>query len=331
MQDANKKLRNAKTSLTLVRKDLKLTLEELSKKKNLLKFYETYKVKKVSVIKPFKYQDAKSEQGTVISLLSDVHAEHKITLAQTNNFNRFTPDICKSRLTHYFNNLVKLTELTRGGITLDNLVLGLLGDLIHGFIHEEYHRTNYLTPIEATMFVTDELRRGIQFILDHGKFKNIVIVCKIGNHSRTTHKVYSDEEAKHSYEWGIYQTLARLFPDITWIIDESYFTYMKIYDKMLRFHHGHAFRYMGGVGGIYIPLIRYILKVNRQMKANMDFIGHWHTRDALSSGACIMNGSICGADPYSIRMGFPIEPPTQQFQILDARRGFTANFPIICE
>jgi hypothetical protein len=88
---------------------------------------------------------------------------------------------------------------------------------------------------------------------------------------------------------------------------------------------------MGGVGGIYIPLMRFILKVNRQRKADMDAVAHWHTRDTLFSGGAIMNGSVCGATPYSIRLGFPVEPPQQQFQIVDAARGFTINAPIVLE
>jgi len=326
-----KSLKRVKDELVLIRKELKLANGELKNRKELLKMYESYKLKKVPTIKVPRYLAAGKEQGTVIALLSDVHGEQKITRAQTNGFNMYNPDICKARMHNYFKHLVKLTELTKNGITLNDLVIAMLGDMIHGFIHQEYERTNYMTPIVAAHWMIDILRQGFAFIRDNGKFENITIICKIGNHSRTTQKVYSDEEALYSHEWGIYQTLAREFPEFTWVIDESYFTYMKIYNKMCRFHHGHAFRYIGGVGGIYIPLMRYILKVNRQIQADMDFIGHWHTQEALLTGGAVMNGSVCGASAYSIRLGFPASPPMQTFQIVDAKRGFTANFPIILE
>jgi hypothetical protein len=282
-------------------------------------------------IEPIQYPNQSDEQGTVIALLSDVHAEHKITLAQTNNVNKFNIDICTNRLTAYFNNMVKLTNIFRKDIQLDTLIWGWLGDMIHGFIHEEYLRTNYLTPIEASLFMTEMLGRGIEFVLNNGGFKRIVIVCKIGNHSRTTQKIYSDEEALHSHEWGIYKSLANKYPQVGWIIDESYFTYFGVYDKLLRFHHGHAFKYMGGIGGIQIPLMRFIAKVNRQRRADMDIIGHWHTRMFDATNGFIVNSSVCGPDPYSIRLGFPTEPPTQQYQILDYHRGFTINAPIMLE
>ena len=324
-------LKRQQDELTLVRKELKIANEEVKNRKELLKMYESYKLKKVPAIKVPGLQAVGKEVGTVVSLLSDVHGEEKITRAQTNGFNSYNPDICKARMHNYFKNLVKLTRLTRNGITLNDLVVAMLGDMIHGFIHPEYQRTNYMTPIQATHWMTDILRQGFNFLRDNGKFTNITVICKIGNHSRTTQKVYTDEEGLYSHEWGIYQILAHEFPEFTWVIDESYFTYMNIYNKVCRFHHGHAFRYMGGVGGIYIPMLRYIFKVNRQIQANMDFIGHWHTQEALLTGGAIMNGSVCGASAYSIRLGFPASPPMQTFQIIDARRGFTANFPIILE
>lgn len=284
--------------------------------------------------KPFKklhYHKVREEQGTVLAVLSDIHGEERITKAQTNGMNSLTPRITELRLQRYFHRLLKMTNLTRSGIKLDQLVFGLLGDLIHGFIHEEYHRTNYMTPVVAAMWMTELLSKGFKLLLEDGKFKNVTVICKIGNHSRTTQKIYSDTEATMSYEWTIYHNLARMFPEFNWVIDESYFTYHKIYNQTVRWHHGHAFRYMGGVGGIYIPLMRFILKVNRQRRADMDVIGHWHTRDTLFSGGAIMNGSVCGATPYSIRLGFPAESPQQQFQIVDIKRGFTINAPIVLE
>ena len=35
---------------------------------------------------------------------------------------------------------------------------------------------------------------------------------------------------------------------IKFIIDDSYFTYLRIYDKMVRVHPGHNIKYNGGIG-----------------------------------------------------------------------------------
>jgi len=319
-----------KESRKILEKQVKGLIREVESRDRIIEAYESYKPTKLEPIK--KTNSKADKEGTVITLLSDIHAEHKITKSSTSGLNEYNPDICKNRLEKYFRILVNLTNLKRSELPLDNLVMGLIGDLIHGFIHTEYLRSNYLTPLEAMLFITDELKRGFNYLLNNGKFKNIVVICKIGNHSRTTDKIFSDEEALYSYEWVIYHLLAHEFQDkIKFIIDNGYFTYYQIYDKTLRFHHGHAFRYAGGIGGLYVPLQRYRLKVNQQRKADLDLIGHWHTTDFLRNTKTLINGSVCGFDAYAMRFGFEPEPPQQQFLIQDSKRGYTINTPIILE
>ena len=319
-----------KESRQLLEKQVKDLIKEVETRDRIIEAYKSYTPNKVKIIK--KENRTADKEGTVITLLSDIHAEHKIIKSTTSGINEYSPDICSDRLSKYFRILVNLTELKRGELPLDNLVMGLLGDLIHGFIHGEYLRTNYMTPLEAMLFIVDELKSGFNYILQHGQFKNIVVVCKIGNHSRITDKVYTDEEALYSYEWVIYHLLAHEFQNkIKFIIENGYFTYYQIYDKTLRFHHGHGFRYAGGIGGLYVPLQRYRLKVNQQRRADLGLIGHWHTTDFLRNTKTLINGSVCGFDAYAMRFGFEPEPPQQQFLIQDSKRGFTINTPIILE
>lgn len=319
-----------KESRKVLEKQVKDLIKEVEARDRIIEAFESYTPSK---LKSIQKEDSKADkEGTVLAALSDIHAEHKITKSSTSGLNEFTPDICKIRLERFFTRLVKLTDLKRGELKLDKLLLAVLGDLIHGFIHKEYIRSNYMTPLEAMLFITDEIKRGLQYLLDNGKFKQITFIGKIGNHSRITDKIYTDEEALYSYEWVIYHLLAHEFKDkIKFIIENSYFTYFQVYDKTLRFHHGHAFRYQGGIGGLYVPLQRYRLKVNQQRKADLDIIGHWHTTDFLRNTKTLINGSVCGFDAYAMRFGFEPEPPQQQFLIIDSKRGFTINTPIILE
>ena len=308
---------------------VKLLTKELEDKDRLLEFYEGFDGKE---IKPITSRLSKSKgEGTVVALSSDVHAEHKITREETNGINEYSPDICARRLENYFINLVRLTENNRRDIALNDLVLGILGDLPHGFIHDEYIRSNYLTPPEAALFIIEQYRRGLRYLIDNGNFKRIIVVCKVGNHSRITDKIYSSDEALHSYEWAIYNLLKKEFTEIEWMIENSYFSYLNVYDKVIRFHHGHAFKYAGGIGGLYVPLVRYVTKINKGklQKADLDCIGHWHSLDYLRAASVLINGSVCGYDSYAQRKGFEPEPPAQQFLIVDKKRGFTINAPIM--
>ena len=271
-------------------------------------------------------------EATALTLLSDIHYEERITKASTNGLNEYTPDIANRRLKNYFTRLLKLVENNRNDVSIDNLVIGLLGDNIHGFIHDEYLSTNYMSPIVASDAVLGELMSGFQFLLDNGGFKHIKVVCKVGNHSRTTDKIYSGTELVNSYEFFIYKMLQRFFENedrIEIVVDDSYFSYVEIYGKIIRFEHGHAFKYAGGIGGIYVPLVRHLLRGNKIKPFDLAVMGHWHTFETISS--CLINASVCGYNAYSIRKGFDFQVPTQQFQLVDAKYGFTVNTKIFLD
>ena len=278
----------------------------------------------------FKTTPGKKSEATAIALLSDIHAEERVDKQTVNGLNEFNPDICKQRVINYFVNLRKLIDKERQDVEISKLVLGLLGDNIHGFIHSEYMQTNYLTPQEASLFIYEILQNGINYLLEDEKLKEIIVVCKVGNHSRTTLKPYTNEEGKMSYEWGVYKHLNLRYESesrIKFIIDDSYFTYLNVYDKKIRFHHGHNVKYNGGIGGLTIPLIKYIFRINQQITADLDCIGHFHTRFSLPN--VLINGSVVGFDSYALKIGARPENPMQTFQLIDSKRGFTVNTPIL--
>lgn len=325
----DKKIINLKRSSSDYRTKYEYTVKELEKANKIIELHtrlgndsKPYEIKEIKGVK---------SQGTVLTLLSDIHAEKRITKESVSGLNEYNPDICAKRVDRYFINLIKLIKKERQDIHIENLVMGLLGDNIHAYIHEEFQQTNYMTPIEASLFVYDLLVSGFNYILNNDdKLKTINIICKVGNHSRTTEKCYSDDEALMSYEYAIYKHLEKHFENekrLNFIIDNSHFSYFNIYDKTIRFSHGHNFKFANGIGGIYIPLMKFLLRANQQIKANISCMGHWHT--AIKIPEAIINGSVCGFDAYAMRYGFSPEPPTQQFQIVDSKRGFTVNCPII--
>lgn len=269
-------------------------------------------------------------EATVITQLSDIHFEQRIDAHTVNYLNEYNPDIAKQRLENYFRHLRKLTDLSRKDVTIKDLVIHFGGDFLHGFIHEEYHRTNYLTPIDASYQLYEILISGLNYLLDDETL-NIRIICNVGNHSRTTHKCYTDKEAQMSYEWGLYKFLAKNYEHterISFQIDESYFSYVKIYDKVIRTHHGHNVKFGGGIGGITVPLIKFIHRANLQIKADLDLMCHYHTRVRPVPYAMI-NGCVNGFDSYALSIGASPEPPSMNFQLLDKQRGLTINAPII--
>ncbi len=311
------------------KEQIKFLIQENEKLKRLLAINE--KLNEIKVV-PINYTKSKGQDnGCLIALLSDIHIEKHISKTSTNNINEFNLDIARKRLERYFINLVKIHEKHNRDIKLDTLLFGWLGDFIHGLIHEEYMKTNLLTPPEAVIFAVEILTSGLEYLLNYKKIKEIIIVCKVGNHSRITERIFNDEEAIFSYEWVIYNTLKNKFPMIKWILENNYLTYVNIANKTIRFHHGHQVKYYGGIGGIYIPINKYRLRIDQHIRADLNCIGHFHSSDWMRNAKTLLNGSVCGFDAYTLRKGYEPEPPMQQTLILDYKRGFTINTPILLE
>ena len=120
----------------------------------------------------------------------------------------------------------------------------------------------------------------------------------------------------------MYRTLRDYFKNeerVKFIINDSYLTYMDIYDYKIRLHHGDSMRYGGGIGGLFIPAFKAISQWDKQIRADWTFFGHFH--QLKDGGNFVSNGSLIGFSPYAIRIKADYEKPKQAFLILDKERG----------
>jgi len=274
------------------------------------------------------------EEAIAISTISDVHVEEPVVKSVVNNLNEYNLKIAEERVIRYFKRLMYMINQSRkAGYKIDNLVLGLLGDFITGYIHEELEEVNELTPPEATLFMQSLLVKGIRYLSENGDFKKITIPCVPGNHGRTTNRKRYTSGYKNSYEWLMYNNIKDLFTrlggfgNVEFIIPESEFIYLDLFGYINKFSHGDHFKYQGGIGGLEVPLKKWILRENAVIKTDMSWIAHWHQYIVLNKVR--VNGSLIGYNSYARAFGFEPEPPKMQFQLLDKRRGFTMNNPII--
>jgi len=203
------------------------------------------------------------------------------------------------------------------------------GDFIGGWIHEELSQTNFLSPVEETLFAAKLLGQGIEHLLKYSDCP-ITIICSRGNHARTTKKMQFANEVGTSYETLLYSILSERFKEkITFYIEESGIGYVNIYDFKIRYYHGHQIKYLGGVGGMTIPLNKWQQKQDQTTRADFNLMGHFHQLSYPNS-TTILNGSLKGYDAYCVNLGLPFEPPQQAFVILDSKYGLTGRFPIRC-
>lgn len=326
MKDNQKEFKRKITILTNQNEELKLRQDFL----NGINIENIDSLEEFTVNPRYKYKD----EAIAISALSDTHVEEPVKKSVVSGLNEYNLEIAKRRLEFYFKRLLFMVNQSRkAGYTIDTLVLAFLGDFITGYIHEELEEINSLTPAEASLFVEELLIVGLKFLSENGRFTKIIVPCTPGNHGRTTKRKRFTTGYKNSYEWIMYNNIQKLikesgkYENIELIIPESEFIYLNLFGYVNKFSHGDHFKYQGGIGGIEIPLKKWLLRENAVIKTDMSWIAHWHQYIVLNKVR--VNGALIGYNSYARAFGFEPEPPKMQFQLLDKKRGFTLNNPII--
>lgn len=287
----------------------------------------TEKVEPFSIISS---NHKKKDEATAIVMFSDWHIEERVDAATINGINEYSPKIAEKRANAVISNSLKLINKEREHSDIDTLVLWLGGDFITGYIHPELEENNYMSPIEAIMFAKKMLSGAIEFYLNEGNFKKIVIPCNVGNHGRTFQKPRVSTANKNSYEWMMYHDLKNSHKEPEFIIPDGMYAYLNIYDRIFRFFHGDNIKFGGGIGGLTVPLIKAIMRADQQTKAYYNIMGHYHQYWEAANN-CLVNGSLIGYGAYAQRIGATPEVPQQGLRIMDKKRGLTAKFPIFCD
>jgi hypothetical protein len=269
---------------------------------------------------------------SVILALSDWHFEEVVDREQTNGANEYTAEIAHRRAKHTFQKAAEYWHRYTKGAT--ELVVAVLGDMLTGFIHPELEETNRISPMEAAFEITDVLNAGLDFLCRETDAKSIAVPCCFGNHSRTTHKRRIKTEWRHSYEYAMYRQMEKSFakhPKIRVITTRGYHNHLEVQGRVVRFHHGHSFKYGGGVGGITIPVMKKIARWDRSKVADLDVFGHFHSLQSGEGFRWICNGSLIGQNEYGADAGFDPTAPQQAFIVYDKQYGVRTLASIIAE
>lgn len=259
--------------------------------------------------------------ATAIALASDWHIEEGVKSSQVNGLNKFDLDIAKERAEKFFTVVAQLIKVHQKEYNVDTLILALLGDFISGSIHDDLKEGNDIQPTESIWEAQKLIASGIEFLLKETNV-NLVIPCSAGNHSRITEKQRVQTEYGNSLEILMYRQMEKYFNKesrVKFIINDSYLTYVKVYNYNCRFHHGHALKFSGGIGGLFIPAFKAISQWNKSKHADWDFFGHFH--QMKDGGNFISNGSLIGFNAYAVKIKADYEAPKQAFAIIDEERG----------
>lgn len=327
------KLRASQSVIRDLRGQLKskeLKIDELEKTIDLICLLQN------STDKPKPIITAKSGRNQLLPIIqwSDWHVEELVDSRKTQGKNKYNLDIAKQRAEKCVQSTIKMIRHagTFGKVSSMLLVLG--GDFITGDIHEELSETNLLGPSEACVYAYELISSGLQALDAERYLKEVRVLCLVGNHGRTTKKMRFKNGAEKSFESIIYSFLQKRFNGgkFKFIIPKGGVELVPLTDSFnIRGFHGHQVKYQGGIGGLTIPLTKWIYRQDQSSPANFNFVHHWH-QYGLPNPKCLCNGSLKGYDEYATEHGFPYEPAQQAGCIFDIDRNRIGSvFPIFCE
>ncbi len=272
-----------------------------------------------------------NREGASIIIYSDFHLGAVVEKASVNGLNEYNPEIARKRSDKCFDSTVKLINKDVKEFDKHNTVIFLNGDFINGYIHPDSQKiTNSMTPIEEVIFAQEILTNGLKFILNNSDTDRITCVCHNGNHARVEKRMESSVDHRTSYESMLYASLANKFEgEVDFVIPQSDISYTNVLGKEIRAFHGHQCAFGGGIGGLTIPLTKFIMRQDTNKKADYNVMSHYHQL-SLPTKNTMLNGSLVGMDNYCQTIGAQGELPVQAYRLLDSKYGFTSFNPIIC-
>ena len=284
-----------------------------------------------TLTQPILLPKADKREVVPVIVASDWHIEETVSAAITNGMNEYNPEIAEKSAVQFFANAAVLVNQTKQNSTVNTVVVAVLGDIINGVLRDEDLQNNSQTSIEAVTAARSMLYRGLKSLAESTGC-NIRVICCVGNHGRLTGKIFPSNQVHNSLEYLLYKTLQRDFrdhPKIDVIVSEASYYIQDIFGVRIRFHHGHTFKFFGGIGGLAVPVLRKISQLNLIEKADLDVCGHFHSMQVFNN--CILNGSLVGANGYSMQLGIPFEPPRQTFFLIDSKYGRSVVAPIFID
>tara|TARA_R110000868_G_scaffold223284_2_gene475140 strand:- start:155 stop:1390 length:1236 start_codon:yes stop_codon:yes gene_type:complete len=274
----------------------------------------------------------KSFAGVPTLFASDWHWGEVVDPNQINSVNKYNIAIAQDRAKVMIEKTVDLLRNHVAHTDYPGIVFVLGGDMVSGDIHEELMATNEKEIMPTVIDLFGVLTWCIATLAD--EFGNVFVPCVSGNHGRNTQKIRAKGRNFTSFDWLLYQFLAKRFESdkrVQFHIPDGSDAYYSIYGHKYLLTHGDQFRGGDGVIGALGPIIRGDhRKRSRNAQIDMEYdtmlLGHWHQLIQLER--LIVNGSLKGYDEYAYANNFGYEPPRQALWLTHPEHGITFSIPI---
>lgn len=277
-----------------------------------------------------------SSPGVPTLFISDLHWGEVVHPSQIGGVNKFNLAIARERMRYTIETAIHLLRILDPKMDYPGIVVPLGGDNVTGDIHEELTATNELATIPTMLDLYEQLVSAIGLLAT--TFGRVFLPCVTGNHGRNTKQIWMKDRHHTSFDWLLYQFLARHFARdkrVTFFIPDGNDALFRIYSTRYLLTHGDRLGRGGdGIIGMLGPVMRGDSK-KRSRNAQIDraydtlICGHFH--QYTHTTRVIVNGSMKGMDEYAYIENFPFEPPQQALWITHPRHGQTFRMPVYCE
>lgn len=270
-------------------------------------------------------------------LLTDIHWDEVIDPAQVDGYNCYNRTIAYARVERAFKRAVHISRTYFSGVTYDGFQLFLGGDLLSGIIHEELTETNQGTLCEAILTVIDPLQAGIDLLAR--EYGRVNVTCVVGNHGRRTKKPRSKMRAQDSFDWLVYQLIAKAFAkrtDISMQVSPAADAPVRLYNTRYLLTHGDQFRGGSGISAALAPLLLGVHRKGQRQNAlrapyDVMVMGHWHQTIWLPSKGLIVGGSVIGYNEHDYVSNHSPEPPQCSLWLTTPEHGITMTAPVFVQ
>lgn len=256
----------------------------------------------------------KSTSATVVAMLSDCHFDEIVRAPDVAGVNEYNRTIATRRMKSWCEQLARLPE-DGPRADVDGLVLMVAGDLTAGLIDALHLLDSDDTVLGSLLYWSEQIAAAVTLLAD--KYGKVHVPVVIGNHGRQTAKKRQHLAAADNTDHYVGQLVRKFLSDdkrVTFQVDEATDAEFMVYGHRHVVTHGDQFRGGSGIGGIIPPISRgYHRKAQRQAQLGRPidhlWMGHFH--QVVFGPGWTVNGSLKGADGYSMANNWPIEAPQQ--------------------
>jgi len=323
--EAQDRIQELELSIKLMKES---TLSDEYVKKTILKLDTSEKPIPKWLVTP----KAGKSPGVPTLFISDTHHGEIIDPAQINNVNEYNIAIAHRRYKTLVEKTISLCFHHIANPSYPGIVVVLGGDMVSGDIHDELVATNEKEIMACVIDLYGVLVWVIETLRD--KFGQVFLPCVTGNHGRDTHKIRAKGRNFTSFDWLLYQFLAKRFEGdkrVQFHIPDGADALFSVFGYRYLLTHGDQFRGGDGVIGALGPIIRGDHKKrsrNGQIGMSYDtmLLGHWHQLIQLER--LVVNGSLCGYNEYAMANNFGFEPPRQALWLTHPDQGITFRMAV---